>query len=253
MSYLLEVCMVATLSFAANVTPVAAQSQVADPGLNLMRRIEAAAPAAQAMQKGISVQLPVTSNAVPMPDADKEDSLIVSITDDGSVYFGINPINSGALAEKIKDSLANVTGKNLYLKADARTPYANVWKVLDAVRTAGVVAPNLLTAQPDSSNAGTLAPPKGLEVLVGSPLPPGSEAAVVQVLKSGQRWPTLKINDEQIPWATLQSTLKQVVQNRRQKVILVKAEGILPFADVVEVVDMCRLTGATVILVTSRQ
>lgn len=220
------------------------------PGLKLIRRTEATARTAQTMQKGIYVELPVTSNAIPMPDADREDSLIVSVTDDGIVYFGVNPIAPAALAEKVKGGLPNRIQKKFFIKADARTPYGNVVKVLDAVRTAGVEAPNLLTAQPDSSGLGTLVPPKGLEVLVGPPLPSGSEATVVQVLNSGQRWPTLKINNEHILWATLQSTLRQLFQNRSEKVVLVKAEGTLPFADVVDVTDMCRSAGATVVLVT---
>ena len=59
------------------------------------------------MQKGISVELPLTGNAVPMPDADQEDSLIVSVTADGSVYFGANPISLAVLAEKIKGGLSD--------------------------------------------------------------------------------------------------------------------------------------------------
>ena len=57
-----------------------------------------------------------------MPDADQEDALIVSIKDDGSVYFGVNPICPAALAEKVKAALSNRTEKPLYVKADARTP-----------------------------------------------------------------------------------------------------------------------------------
>lgn len=138
------------------------------------------------------------------------------------------------MAEKIK-GLSGQTEKKLYIKADARTPYANVVNVLDAMRTAGVEAPNLLTAQQDSSEPGTLVPPKGLEVLVGPPLPSGSDAIVVQALNSGQRWPTLKINNE---------------QNRSEKVVPLKADGLLPFAHVVQVIDMCRSMGAKVLLVT---
>ncbi len=152
------------------------------------------------------------------------------------------------MAEKVKSGLPSRTEKKLYIKADARTPYANVVNVLDAVRTAGVEAPNLLTAQRDSSEPGTLVPPKGLEVLVGPPS--GSAVTVMEVLNSGQRWPTLKINNQNIPWATLQSSLRQLFQNRSEKVVLVKAAGTLPFANVVDVTDMCRSTGAKVVLVT---
>ncbi len=259
MNHLLEVCLVA-LALTATVTPrVAAQSPVVRAnssfagtweGRMTVPESEATAHEAQAMQKGISVELPVTSNAVPMPDADQEDSLILSVTDDGGVYFGINPISLAALAEKVKDSLSNRTEKKLYIKADARTPYANVVKVLDAVRTAGVDSPNLLTAQQDSSEPGTLVRPKGLEVLVGRSLPSGSGAAVVQVLNSGQRRPTLTINNDLIPWTSLQTTLQQLFQNRSEKVVVVKADGILPFAEVVHAIDMCRSTGANVVLVT---
>jgi len=113
MNYQLEVCLVA-LTLITGVTPsVAAQSQ-------------------QAMQKGISVELPVTKNAVAMPDADQGDAVIVSVTDGGGVYLGVNPISPVALAETVKRGLANRTEKKLYIKADARTPYANVLKVLDA-------------------------------------------------------------------------------------------------------------------------
>jgi biopolymer transport protein ExbD len=87
-----------------------------------------------------------------------------------------------------------------------------------------------------------------LEVLVGRPS--GSAVTVVEVFNSGQQWPTLKINNQNIPWATLQSSLRKGFQNRSEKVVLVKAAGILPFANVVEVTDMCRSTGARVVLVT---
>lgn len=203
---------------------------------------------AQALRKGISVELPVTSNAIAMPDADKEDALIVAVTHNGSVYFGIDPITPAALAEK--HGLSSRVEEKLYIKADARTPYANVMNVLDAVRKAGVTAPNLLTAQHETPEPGKLVPPKGLEVLVGPSLPSGAESTVVQVLNSGQRWPVLKINNEEIPWATLESRLRQLFTNRSEKVVLVKADGLLPFARVVHVIDVCRSTGAIVFLVT---
>ena len=231
MNYLLEVCLVVTLAAGARPA-IGAKSQ---------------AITAPTMQKGISVELPVTSNAVAMPDADQEDALIVSVTDDGSVYFGVDPISPAALAEKVRDGLSNRTERKLYIKADARTPYANVVKVLDAMRTAGVEAPNLLTAQRDSSGPGTLIPPKGLEVLIGPPLP--SEAIVVQVLNSEHQRPALKINNEPVQRATLQSRLRQLLQNRSENVVHIQADATLPFAAVVDVIDVCHSTGVKVVVV----
>jgi biopolymer transport protein ExbD/biopolymer transport protein TolR len=233
MNYLLEVCLVVTL--AAGATPaIGAKSQ---------------AITAQTMQKGISVELPVTSNAVAMPDADQEDALIVSVTDDGSVYFGVDPISPAALAEKVRDGLSNRTERKLYIKADARTPYANVVKVLDAMRTAGVQAPNLLTAQRDSSGPGTLIPPQGLEVLIGPPLRAGSEAIVVLVLNSEHQRPAPKINNEPVQRATLQNRLRQLLQNRSENVVHIQADATLPFAAAVDVIDVCHSTGVKVVVV----
>lgn len=233
MNYLLEVCLLVTL--AAGATPaIGAQSRTI---------------AAQTMQKGISVELPVTSNAVAMPDADQEDALIVSVTDDGSVYFGVDPISPAALAEKVRDGLSNRTERKLYIKADARTPYANVVKVLAAMRTAGVEAPNLLTAQRDSSGPWPLIPPKGLEVLIAPPLRARPEAIVVQVLNSEHQRHALKINNEPVQRATLQNRLRQFLQNRTENVVHIQADRTLPFAAVVDVIDVCHSTGVKVVVV----
>jgi len=204
--------------------------------------------AAQALQKGVSVEEAVTRNAVAMPDADKAGALIVAVTRNGSVYLGIDPTTPAALAEK--RDLFSRAGEKLYVKADVRTPYASVMKVLIAVRTAGVTAPSLLTAQHETPVPGKLVPPKGLEVRVGPPLPSGAESTVVQVLNSGQRGPMLKINQQDIPWAHLESRLRQLFESRGEKVVLVKADGLLPFANVVHVIDVCRSMGAKVFLVT---
>ncbi len=195
---------------------------------------------AQAMQQGISVELAVTSNALPMPDADNKDASIVAVTEGGSVYLGINSITPAALAEELNGR------QKLYIKADARVRYANVGKILEAASIAGVAAPILLTAQPDSSHPGTIVPPKGLEVLLVPP--PGPPPTVVQVLDSGQQAPTLRVNSRQIPWPNLQNLLTQLFQNRPEKVVLVKADGVLPFADVVHVIDTCHSAGAKVVL-----
>ena len=86
------------------------------------------------------------------------------LTRDGRVYLGVDLITPTALAKGVRDRLSNQTDKKLYLKADARTEYANVASVLDAVRAAGVEAVFLLTSQPGPRRPGVLVPPSGLEV-----------------------------------------------------------------------------------------
>jgi len=237
MNRILEVCLVA-VTLATSITPSAAAKPVTVP------QNSSFAGAAQAPQKGVSVQMPVTSNAAPMPDADSKDARIVAVTESGSVYLGIDPVPLVALADKIKSSLSNSTQK-LYVKADARTPYANVVKVLEALRIGGLESPILLTDQPESSQPGARVSPKGLEVMLTPPS--GSQPTVVQV-NSGQQTPLLRIDNRQIPWANLQNMLTQLFQNRSEKMVLLKADGQLPFADVVHVIDTCHSAGAKVVL-----
>jgi Signal peptidase (SPase) II len=58
--------------------------------------------------------------------------------------------------------------------------------------------------------------------MVDRPLLSRSVTTVLQVLNSGQRRPTLTINNDLIPWTSPQSTLQQLFQNRSEKVVVVK-------------------------------
>ena len=99
------------------------------------------------LQKGISVDMAKVNNPEQMPDADKEDALLVSITRDNKVYFGSEQINVDNLTTKVKDRLANKADKRVYVKADMRTRFGGVVQVVDAVRAAGVDDLGLLTDQ----------------------------------------------------------------------------------------------------------
>jgi biopolymer transport protein ExbD len=89
-----------------------------------------------------------------------------------------------------------------------------------------------------------------LEVLVGPSLPSASESIAVQALNAGQR-PTLSINNERISLDALHATLRQLLQNRSQKMVVLRADELLPFGDVVRVIDACRSAGAKVFLATA--
>jgi biopolymer transport protein TolR len=122
-----------------------------------------------AMQKGVSVQLAVSTNAAPMPDADNEDSFIVTVTEEGTVYLGVNRITLGELKEKVRSTPLKKEQK-LYIKADARAPYARVLEVLDATSTGGMAQQVLLTGHTKPSTTGMITPPEGVEVRLGHPL-----------------------------------------------------------------------------------
>lgn len=157
MKYLLEVCLVAaTLSF---VAPLAAQSGQSTSGN----------PSIPTLRKGISVALPVTTNAASVPKADKEDAVVVTITSKSELYLGTNPIPASDLQAKVKDALNGRADKVVYIKADARAPYQSVVEVLDSLRSADVEGVTLLTAQGAPQAPTTPVPPKGLEMLVVAP------------------------------------------------------------------------------------
>jgi biopolymer transport protein ExbD/biopolymer transport protein TolR len=99
------------------------------------------------LQKGISVDLAKTDSPQTMPDADKEDALIVAIMRDGTVFFGTEKTAPDQITNKLKDKLANRTDKRVFVRADARARYGAVVDVVDNVRSAGVDQLGLLTEQ----------------------------------------------------------------------------------------------------------
>jgi len=99
------------------------------------------------LQKGVSVDLAKTENPTAMPDAEKEDALLLAVTRDGKVFFGNDQVSPDALTDKIKDRTANKLDKRVYVRADARAKYGSVVTVVDDVRAAGVDQLGLLTEQ----------------------------------------------------------------------------------------------------------
>ena len=120
------------------------------------------------LQKGVSVDLAKTNNPQQMPDADKEDSLLVAITRDGKVFFGADQITPDQLTNRVKDRLANRSDKRIFIKADARAKYGSVVEVVDDVRSAGVDQLGLLTEQ---RKAGATALPAPLPAAATEPEP----------------------------------------------------------------------------------
>ncbi len=99
------------------------------------------------LQHGVSVDMAKVNNPESMPDADKEDALLVSVMRDGTVYFGTDKLPADQLTGKVKDRLANRVDKRVFVKADARARFGSVVEVVDNVRAAGVDQLGLLTEQ----------------------------------------------------------------------------------------------------------
>jgi biopolymer transport protein TolR len=110
------------------------------------------------LQKGVSVDMAQVNNPEQMPDADKEDALLVSVTRDGMVYFGTDQITVDKLTSTVKDRLANKMDKRVYVKADMRAHFGSVVQVVDSVRAAGVDDLGLLTDQRKTTPSAPPAP-----------------------------------------------------------------------------------------------
>ena len=216
--------------------------------------INPAVATAQAMQKGISVELPVASNAIPMPFADKEDALIVTITENGSLYFGIDLTTPSALKDEIRSGLPNRADRSLYIKADAHSPYANVQEVIDSARASGIDSLILLTAQTESSKPGAIVSPKGFLVQIGGSISSFSVPTTVRVLDSGGRFPDLMFNREHVSWTTQRRSFTSLFQNLPDgQRVLITADGLLPFAQIVHVIEMCIVSGREIALIQPGQ
>jgi biopolymer transport protein ExbD len=94
--------------------------------------------------------------------------------------------------------------------------------------------------------------PKGLDALVPQPPPkdqkqqppPPERTIVVQVLKSGDPdRPTLKINQDETSWDTLEGKLRDIFASRAEKVMFVKGDDDIAFANVAQVIDIAHSAG----------
>jgi biopolymer transport protein ExbD len=93
--------------------------------------------------------------------------------------------------------------------------------------------------------------PKGLDALVPQPPPPNApknntpdRTIVVQLIDRGPGLdPALKINQDDVTWESLQGRLTDVYKTRAEKVMFVKGDDNVPFADVANVIDIAHAAG----------
>jgi len=106
------------------------------------------------LQNKVQIDLARVENATLMPDADKEDAVVVAVTRDGGVFLGQNKVDPSQLGSLVRDMLADKTDKTIFVRADARAQFKSVEDAIDDVRTAGVETVNLLTARRDNNVVG---------------------------------------------------------------------------------------------------
>jgi biopolymer transport protein TolR len=93
--------------------------------------------------------------------------------------------------------------------------------------------------------------PKGLDALVPQPPPPNQKTPppsdrtiVVQLVDHGAgNPPGVKINQDDTTWEALQGRLTDIFKTRAEKVMFVKGDDNIPFADVANVLDIAKSSG----------
>jgi biopolymer transport protein ExbD len=93
--------------------------------------------------------------------------------------------------------------------------------------------------------------PKGLDALVPQPPPPNQpkntqpdRTIVVQVIDRGPgQTPGVKINQDDVTWDSLEGRLADIFKTRAEKVMFVKGDDNIPFADVANVIDIAHASG----------
>jgi len=110
------------------------------------------------LSKGLSVELAKVNNPSDMPDADKDDAVIVGISASGDVFLGSAKSDITQIADQVKDRISNKLDKTVFVKSDGRAKYGDVVKIVDEIRSAGVDNVGLITDRAEQK-ARTAPPP----------------------------------------------------------------------------------------------
>ena len=111
------------------------------------------------LTKGLSVELAKVSSPSDMPDADKDDAVIVGVSSSGDVYLGNTKSDLTQIADQVRDRISNKLDKTVFVKSDGRAKYGVVVKVVDEIRAAGVDNVGLLTDKSDQNRRAAPPPP----------------------------------------------------------------------------------------------
>jgi biopolymer transport protein TolR len=111
------------------------------------------------LQKGMSVEMAKVTNPTDMPNADRDDAIIVGISRDGVIFLGNQKTPLDQVSSLVRDRISNRPDKTVFIKSDGRAKYGDVVKLVDEVRSAGVDNVGLLT---EKAEQGRTPPPPPL-------------------------------------------------------------------------------------------
>ena len=112
---------------------------------------------------GHDVSLATVPRPDDLPNADKDDAIIVAVDREGHIYIGTNQTQEDQVTATVRDLVKDRIDKSIFIKSDKRAKYIDVTKVVDDVRSAGVDEVGLLTERVERRAATPTAPPPGTE------------------------------------------------------------------------------------------
>ena len=111
------------------------------------------------LTKGLVVELAKVNNPSDMPNADKDDAVIVGISASGDVFIGNAKSDITQIADQVRDRISNKLDKTVFVKSDGRAKYGDVVKVVDEIRAAGVDNVGLITERAEQTTRRAPPPP----------------------------------------------------------------------------------------------
>ncbi len=94
------------------------------------------------VQQMVPISVPIAEQAT-IPD-DRSGRITVTLKDDGSVFYGPQPVFLEDLSDLIAQSKVTTPNLKVYVRADAKVPFKEVRKVFGAAAAGGV--PNVVFA-----------------------------------------------------------------------------------------------------------
>ena len=101
------------------------------------------------LQGGVEVQVPrARSESITSPEG-----VIVSVTQDGSIYIGQAQASWEEFEPALTDAVREKQASNIFLRADASVDYGEVLRVLGAMKALDIAAVGLV-AEPETASRG---------------------------------------------------------------------------------------------------
>lgn len=103
---------------------------------------------------GAPVDMAKAAHASNMPNADRDDAIILSVSRDGRLFLSPGNMRLGhdQIAGSVKNLITGRLDKTVYVRSDARAKYGDVIRTVEEVRGAGVECVGLLTEKIQNGN-----------------------------------------------------------------------------------------------------